>query len=62
MERDIDCRFLILRDWIPLERIRWQWMCYNLNSVELLKQHPDKIVWEFLSLNPNAMEILKKNI
>jgi len=60
VSRDIDCRFLVLRDCI--DQLQICGLSSNPNSIEYLKQNPDQICYDELSANKNAMEILEKNI
>ena len=52
-----------LKDWIPPEKLRWEYLSENPNAIDLLKENQDKIDWARLSINPNdeAIEILKAN-
>ena len=38
----------------------WNYLSYNPNAIELLKENQDKIDWDYLSFNINAIELLKK--
>ena len=53
-----------LRDWIPIEKLKWQELSRNPNAIHLLEKNLDKLhnYWSGLSLNPNAIHILEKNI
>lgn len=75
VSRDIDCRFLVLRDWIEkcingenksVKYNFYQWICINPNATDyILKCYNDlffDINWENLSNNPNAIPILEANI
>ncbi len=42
--------FLILRPWIPLDKLDWFWLSANSAAIHLLEQNPDKIYWHQLSL------------
>ena len=48
----------ILKDWIPLNKLDWDYLCYNKNAINLLTEN---INWTILSLNPNAINILENN-
>ena len=52
-----------LKDWIPLEKLDWNYLSSNPNAIDLLKENPTKIFWTFLSANPApyAIELLKEN-
>jgi hypothetical protein len=52
-----------LKDWIPPEKLRWEYLSENPNAIDLLKENQDKIDWARLSINPNdeAIELLKAN-
>ena len=52
-----------LKDWIPLEKLDWDYLSLNPNAIELLKADPTEIYWNKLSKNPNpaAIELLKAN-
>ena len=52
-----------LKDWIPPEKLDWNYLSANPNAIELLKENPTKIFWTFLSANPApyAIELLKEN-
>ena len=53
--------YLILRDWINIEKLNFSLLCINPNTTEFLKNNPDKINWNILSYNKNAIELLKNN-
>ena len=50
-----------LRDWIPIENLRWDNLSGNPNAIHLLEQNLKKIDWYYLSANPNAIPILEQN-
>jgi len=52
-----------LKDWIPPEKLDWNYLSENPNAIDLLKENPTKIFWTFLSANPApyAIELLKEN-
>ena len=52
-----------LKDWIPLEKLDWDYLSLNPNAIELLKANPDKINWDVISKNPSpgVIELLKEN-
>ena len=52
---------LKLRDWIDINKINWNSLSFNSNSIELLKENKNKINWERLCKNINAIDILKEN-
>ena len=52
--------FYKLRDWIDINKLNWNYLSYNPNAIELLKENQDKIDWDYLSFNINAIELLKK--
>ncbi len=41
-----------LKDWIPPEKLDWEFLSENPAAIKLLKANPDKIVWRSLSGNP----------
>ena len=41
-----------LLDWIPLDKLNWDYLSRNPAAIHLLEQNPDKIVWSCLSANP----------
>ena len=53
--------FYKLRDWIDINKIDWEYLSFNSNAIELLKENQNKISWIYLSRNPNAIELLKEN-
>ena len=53
--------YLILRDWINIEKLDSRFLSLNPNAIELLTQNQDKIDWNNLSLNENAIELLTQN-
>ena len=50
-----------LLDWIPLDKLDWEWLSRNPAAIHLLEKHLDKIEWNYLSINPAAIQILKAN-
>ncbi len=44
---------LKLRDWIDINKIKWQYLSENPNAIELLKENQDKINLFYFSQNPN---------
>ena len=46
-----------LRDWIDKNKLNWNYLSYNKNAIELLKENPEKIDWDYLSLNPAIFEL-----
>ena len=53
-------QFMILRDWIDVDKIDWEYLSKNPNAIHLLEQNIDKIDWWELSLNPNAIHLLEQ--
>ena len=51
-----------LLDWIDINKINWDYLSENPNSINLLEKNIDKINWIHLSSNPNAIHLLEKNI
>jgi hypothetical protein len=51
---------LVLRDWIPIEKLDWKKLSGNPNAIKLLDANPDKIDWHNLSGNPNGFNLIKK--
>ena len=54
-----------LRDWISLEKIDWDSLSYNPDSIDLFDKYPDKIDWQKIASNPNnegSVRLLKKYI
>ena len=49
-----------LRDWIPLEKLHWDYLSKNKNAIDLLEKNVDKIDWYWLSQNKNAVNLLEK--
>ena len=41
-----------LLDWVDTEKLNWNYLSYNANAIELLKENQDKINWNTLSKNP----------
>ena len=54
--------YLILRNWINIDKINFNLLSLNPNAIDLLKINKDKINWHYLSCNPNAISILKDNV
>ena len=52
---------LVLRDWIPIDKLSWKNLSGNPNAIKLLDANPEKINWEKLSGNPNAIKLLDAN-
>jgi hypothetical protein len=50
----------ILRDWIPLHNIRWEFLSANIYAIDFLSIPKNRVYinWEFLSQNPNAIDFL----
>ena len=51
----------VLKDWVPINKLYWDFLSMNPNAIELLKANPEEIDWGYLSQNPNAIELLKAN-
>ena len=51
----------VLRVWVTLEKLDWNWLSKNPRAIHLLEQNPDKIDWNFLSMNSAAIHLLEKN-
>ena len=54
-----------LLDWIPLDKLDWKLLSFNLNAIHLLESvilDMDKLNWGLLSSNPGAIHLLEKNI
>jgi hypothetical protein len=67
MERDIDCKFLILRDWIDESRLNWFLLCKNPNAINMLKTNINNIIkcktyWHEMCENPNAIELIEQHM
>ena len=45
-----------LLDWIPEDKLDWEYLSKNSNAIQLLEKHLDKIVWDYLSGNPNLLK------
>jgi hypothetical protein len=58
-----NCKFL-LRDFIPIEKIVWSSICYNVNAIPLIDRLwdtiQDKINWSDLCYNPNAIPLIDR--
>ena len=52
---------LKLRDWVDINKIKWNALLLNPNAIELLKVNKDKINWCLLAVNENAIEIFEEN-
>lgn len=50
---------MALRDWIPIENIKWDWLSANPAAIDLLEANQEKIQWETLESNPAAVKLLK---
>lgn len=50
-----------LLDWIPLERLSWQYLSHNPRAISLLQQYPERIDWVMLSVNSEGIPFLKEN-
>ena len=50
-----------LRDWIDVEILHWNFLSFNPNAINLLKENPENINWCILSNNKNAIEMLENN-
>ena len=48
-----------LLDWIPEDKLNWDYLSKNPKALHMLEKHPDKIFWCWLSQNPNAIPLLK---
>jgi len=48
-----------LLDWIPEDKLSWDYLSKNPNAMHLLEKHPDKIYWVWLSQNPSAIHMLE---
>jgi hypothetical protein len=53
---------LVLRDWIPIEKLDWKKLSGNPNAIKLLDANPDKIDLFNLSGNPNGFDLIKKYV
>jgi len=51
----------VLLDWIDIDKINWNYLCENINAIDLLRDNQDKINWNYLCLNINGIELLKDN-
>ena len=49
-----------LLDWIDINKLGWNELCRNPNSMDLLEKNIERINWNWLSFNPNAIHILEK--
>jgi hypothetical protein len=50
-----------LLEWIPLERLSWQYLSANPRAISLLEQHPQNIHWDMLSINPEGIPMLREH-
>lgn len=50
-----------LQPWIPLNKIKWEYLSSNPNAIALLENNPERIHWYKLSCNPNAIDLLETN-
>ena len=67
VSRDIDCRFLVLRDWIDEKELYLECLCINPNAIKYLyENHPVRIFEENeikpLCLNENAVDLIINNL
>jgi hypothetical protein len=51
-----------LRDWIPIDKLDWDNLSYNPNSMILLDKYHNNINWKNLSNNPYTVELIRKYI
>ena len=51
----------VLRDWIPKDKLDWDWLSGNPNAIDMLGENKDEISWINLCDNPEAIELLKEN-
>ena len=47
----------VLLDWIPENKIDWDWLSVNSAAIHLLEKHKDKIDWISLSQNPAIFKL-----
>lgn len=45
----------VLKRWVPVRNLDWNFLSMNPNAIELLKKYPKKINWKLLSFNTNAI-------
>ena len=55
-------KYMKLRDWIPFEKLYWEWLSENPNAIPILEKNLDNVKWKELYENPNAIHILEKNL
>ena len=48
-----------LLDWIPEDKLDWEWLSFNPNALHMLEANPMKMFWHRLSMNPNALHMLE---
>ena len=51
----------VLRDWIDIDKLNWEYLAFNPNAIDFLEENYDNIEWFELAENPNAIDLLKKN-
>jgi hypothetical protein len=51
-----------LRDWIPIDKLDWDNLAFNPNSMILLDKYYNNINWKNLSNNPYTVELIRKYI
>ena len=51
-----------LRDWIPIDKLDWDNLAFNPNSMILLDKYHNNINWKNLSNNPYTVELIRKYI
>ena len=54
--------YLILRDWIDINKLDWVMLSKNYNAVALLENNLDMVNWRQASSNKNFVHILKDNL
>jgi len=59
---DIHYKYLKLLDWIPLEKLDFEYLSLNPNAIFILEKNINKINWYLLSKNPNAIDLLNHHI
>jgi hypothetical protein len=50
----------VLRDWIPKDKLVWDWLSGNPNAIDMLRENKGEICWLNLCNNPEAIELLKE--
>ncbi len=50
--------YYVLRSWVPMHKLNWDWLSVNPHAVQLLKENRRKINYEMLYANPNARYIV----